>query len=123
MNKGVEILLKRMESNPEEFDYDGWLSKWAQIYTRYESVLTQEERDVFEAQRTKVLRERFEVEVMSKLLGVTPLTAKKELDEDDMKLIQQCIGDQMQTQMAKALDASFLESIEEKLDPTGGFVK
>lgn len=114
MNRGVEILLKRMESNPEEFDYDGWLSGWAKIYTRFEEVLTQEERDAITNKRKEVLRDRFEVEIMSKLLGVTAITARKELDEDDMALIRQCIGDPARPQ---------IEKIYEPLDPTGGFVK
>lgn len=70
MNKGVQILLARMDSNPEEFDYDGWLAKWSRLYDRYSECLTAEEREAIAAKRLEILREVFTNSVMGQLLGI-----------------------------------------------------
>jgi hypothetical protein len=76
MNKGVEILLSRMDSNPEEFDYDGWLANWSRLYDRYAECLTEEERAAVDNKRTEILRDTFTNSVMAKLLG-----AEREMKE------------------------------------------
>ena len=90
MNKGVEILLKRMESNPEEFDYDGWLANWSRLYDSYQDVLSPEERSAIETKRELILREKFTAEVMGKLLGVEQLY-HKEMSEKDNELVRKLL--------------------------------
>ena len=90
MLKGIEILLARMDSNPEEFDIDGWLANWSRIYDRYSDCLSEKEREAIQTKRTEVLRDKFNAEVMSKLLGVQPIAMRKELTDADKELLKLC---------------------------------
>jgi|LakMenEpi03Aug12_release.lakeMendotaPanAssembly.Ray.scaffolds.fasta_scaffold1636721_1 hypothetical protein len=80
MNKGIQILLERMKSNPEEFvpQYDGGTTKWNSVLSRYHSFLTKEEIEAFNtAQKkvvTEIMRERLTQEVMKELLDPNPYT-------------------------------------------------
>ena len=69
MNKGVELLLERMTTNPEEFDGSRVLLRWADLLTEHDVWL--------EAPERKVLRPRtFNKEVMRRLLTAYDLERK-----------------------------------------------
>lgn len=75
MNTGVEILLKRMETNPEDFDYQphiGGMSRWMRLvdHAIADEIVTQEEKDALNAGMKEVKRIRFTELVMKELAGV-----------------------------------------------------
>jgi hypothetical protein len=78
MNRGIEILLERMDSNPEEFvpDYDGGSTKWNALISRYHNFLTKEELEAFSNTQkiivTQAMRERLTQEVMKEILDPKP---------------------------------------------------
>lgn len=66
INKGVELLLERMKTNPEEF---GALGRWTRLLTEHDVFLGYPER--------KILRPRtFNKEVMRRLLTAYDLERK-----------------------------------------------
>ena len=80
MNTGVEILLKRMESNPEDFDYQpqyGSPSRWMRLADHACEIATTEERDALEAGLKEVRRVRFTELVMKELAGVEDETSEQ----------------------------------------------
>lgn len=70
MNKGVEILLARMESNPEEFairmNYGE--SQWSGLINTFKHCLDQEDIDALEAGAKRCNQEMFTRKVMEALL-------------------------------------------------------
>jgi hypothetical protein len=79
MNKGIEILLERMKSNPEEFvpEYEGGTTKWNSIMASYRGFLNKEELEVFDEAHKKMvfnhMQEKFTQVVMKELLDPKPL--------------------------------------------------
>ena len=63
MLAGVEILLERMKTNPEEF-VEGGLSKWSRVLDASWAILTEDERDALQAAINEAKREHFNGEVM-----------------------------------------------------------
>ena len=63
MLTGVEILLERMKTNPEEF-IEGGLSKWSRVIDRAWEVLGEEERTALQDGMRTAKREHFNGEVM-----------------------------------------------------------
>jgi hypothetical protein len=63
MLAGVEILLERMKTNPEEF-VEGGLSKWSRVLDASWAILTEDERDALQAGINEAKREHFNGEVM-----------------------------------------------------------
>jgi hypothetical protein len=68
MNKGVEILLERMKSNPEEFVGEGVYSKWSDLFSTYKDSLEPEDIQAFESARKALIQEHFTQAVMKELL-------------------------------------------------------
>ena len=68
MLTGVEILLERMKTNPEEF-IEGGLSKWSQVMNSAWDILTEQERKALEDGAKEAKREHFNGEVMRVLSG------------------------------------------------------
>lgn len=68
MLAGVEILLERMKTNPEEF-VDGGYSKWSRVLDRSWDILTEEEHKALKDAHTQAKREHFNGEVMRVLAG------------------------------------------------------
>lgn len=68
MLTGVEILLERMKTNPEEF-IEGGLSKWSQVMNNAWDILTEQERKALEDGAKEAKREHFNGEVMRVLSG------------------------------------------------------
>ena len=63
MLAGVEILLERMKTNPEEF-IEGGLSKWSRVMDAGWSVMTVEEQKALQDGMNEAKREHFNGEVM-----------------------------------------------------------
>lgn len=64
MNKGVEIMLARMDSNPEEFvGADGW----TRIYNDYKKFMSDEEQTAVITKLRELKMNQFEKEVLKKL--------------------------------------------------------
>ena len=72
MNEGVRMLIKRIESDPQEFD-EGSLSKWGLVLggfpERYRDILTKDEIEVIEAALKEAQRSNFTSLVMRVLTG------------------------------------------------------
>lgn len=69
MNKGIEILLERMKSNPEEFfEKEMEVSKWMVLVREYDDLLEPEDLQAFYGARKALLQEQFTKEVMEELL-------------------------------------------------------
>ncbi len=67
MNKGVAIILERMESHPEEFY--GEEKKWAFVYKEYfRDVMTETERGMLFEKLKQLRRNEFEARVIQTLL-------------------------------------------------------
>jgi len=63
MLTGVEILLERMKTNPEEF-IEGGVSKWSRVLDMSWAILAEDERDALQAGMIEAKREHFNGEVM-----------------------------------------------------------
>ena len=72
MNEGVRMLIKRIESDPQEFD-EGTLSKWGRVLggfpERYRDILTKDEIEAIEAKLKEAQRANFTSLVMRVLTG------------------------------------------------------
>lgn len=66
MLTGVEILLERMKTNPEEF-VEGGYSKWSRVLDAGWSVMTTEEQKALQDAMNEAKREHFNGEVMKVL--------------------------------------------------------
>lgn len=70
MNPGLEILIKRMETNPEEFldhpEVDKF-SRWNMIVREFEGVFTKEDLDAYNETRRQMLEKQFTETVLSML--------------------------------------------------------
>jgi hypothetical protein len=84
MLAGVEILLERMKTNPEEF-VEGGLSKWSRVLDMSWAVLAEDERDALQAGMIEAKREHFTGEVMRVLSGDVEETT----DTEDERLYKQ----------------------------------
>ena len=63
MLTGVEILLERMKTNPEEF-IEGGMSKWTRVLDAGWAIMTEDEREALQAGMIEAKREHFNGEVM-----------------------------------------------------------
>lgn len=72
MNEGVRMLVKRIESDPQEFRDDS-VNKWARVLggfpERYRDILTKDEIEVIEAKLKEAHRANFTSLVMRVLTG------------------------------------------------------
>jgi hypothetical protein len=66
MNKGVEILLARMESNPEEFN--GEINRWGDLLQYYKTYLNPDDANALNEGINKTIQQRFTEKVMKELL-------------------------------------------------------
>jgi hypothetical protein len=71
MNTGIQILIERMKTNPEE-----WAAmttrgrgKWEAVIVDYWDYLTEEDQNAYKAARNVLLQEQFTEVVMKKLAG------------------------------------------------------
>ena len=68
MLAGVEILLERMKTNPEEF-VEGDYSKWSRVMDTAWAVMTEDERTALQSALIEAKRDHFTGEVMRVLSG------------------------------------------------------
>lgn len=114
MNKGVEIVLARMDSNPEEF-YQG-SDKWKFIYTEYfRDAMTEAEKGMI-FDKLKVIRnEEFTRKVITTLLP----SDKKESDFGNAPIMHEGRAvkfNASDAQMARQLKMSPTEYLKYKKD-------
>lgn len=80
MNEGVRMLIKRIESDPQEFD-EGSLSKWGRVLggfpERYRDILTKDEIEVIEAALKEAQRSNFTSLVMRVLTGTDEVSIEQ----------------------------------------------
>ena len=88
MLTGLDILLARMKTNPEEFLKDNYVpyegesfgGKWSDLLDYAWRIGDQEERDALETARKEFYRDDFNERVMKRLAGEeTPVVAEKDL--------------------------------------------
>lgn len=65
VNEGVQILIKRMETHPEEFTKG---NRWTSLMAKYESILLDTDRILFNEKYNELRRAAFTAEVMKELL-------------------------------------------------------
>jgi hypothetical protein len=69
LHPGVELLLARMKSNPEEFyNASGNYGRWSRIMNAHIADLTDEERDACELGLRRIKMDKFHKDVMNELL-------------------------------------------------------
>lgn len=72
MNRGIELLLARMKSNPDEFEPSAYNvsagSKWDSLVHDWRYCLTEEELDTYKTALKEVHRELFTQKVMKHIL-------------------------------------------------------
>jgi 16S rRNA G1207 methylase RsmC len=74
MNRGIELLIARMKSNPDEFAPDDYVregglrNKWEQLVNNWRHCLTEEELKAFQDALKKAHRELFSQRVMKHIL-------------------------------------------------------
>lgn len=68
MNKGVEILLARMDSSPEEFVTGNKAGKWQHLIEKYEDYMTEEECKAVRTKYNELKMGKFTEAVMKELL-------------------------------------------------------
>jgi len=72
MNTGIQILIERMKTNPEEFlspQHDG-SAKWGNIVSTYWEFLSKEDQAAYQQARDAMIQDEFTEAVMKKLAGV-----------------------------------------------------
>ena len=69
MNKGVEILLARMDTNPEEF-YNG--GRWVDLFNQYKKFMSEDEVTAVMDKLKALKMEQFEQDVVKRLLMNDP---------------------------------------------------
>jgi hypothetical protein len=72
MNKGIEILLERMKTNPEDFRTKRNLevsNRWENLVYQYEDILEKEDVEKFKQAIRKLKQEFFTEDVMKELLN------------------------------------------------------
>ena len=109
MLTGVEILLERMKTNPEEF-IEGGATKWSRVLDSGWAVMTAEEQKALQDGLSEAKRERFNGEVMRVL-------AQGHDDEIENNLVPHSAiisSRSMVAQVKDALDKQFDEAYARK---------
>ncbi len=104
MHQAVELLLKRMESNPDEFTGDS-KDRWMRMIKRYEAFFSDEERKAISEKQNAIMMKEFHNEVMGELLyGEERRQQEREAQMEiaQMKMQSQILGLQAQSAMNAA---------------------
>lgn len=84
MNEGVRMLVKRIESDPQEFE-EGSFNKWGRVLggfpERYRDILTKDEIEVIEAKLKEAQRANFTSRVMRVLTGTDEYSVEQAYKE------------------------------------------
>lgn len=86
MHPAIELLLKRMESNPDEF-MDGHRrnNRWGRIMDKYDSFMSEDDRKVLKEKYTALQMDSMHKEIMAELLYGEE-ERQKELEFEQMSL-------------------------------------
>lgn len=68
MHPAVELLIKRMESNPEEFTRGIKSRKWETLIERYQAYMTKEDRNLVRGKYSEIQMKQCHKEIMAELL-------------------------------------------------------
>lgn len=104
MNEGVQILIERMKTHPEEFvpEYDGGVTKWGNAIGQYRTYLTAEDNkaldDAWKETVVLAMQEKFTQRVMEEL--VDPKSEKRQREQRDIVSAGQTHAQQMAIQQA-----------------------
>jgi hypothetical protein len=104
MHQAVELILKRMESNPDEFTGDS-KDRWMRMIKRYEAFFSDEERKAISEKQNAIMMREFHNEVMGELLyGEERRQQEREAQMEiaQMKMQSQILGLQAQSAMNAA---------------------
>ncbi len=104
MHQAVELVLKRMESNPDEFTGDS-RDRWMRMIKRYEAFFSDEERKAISEKQNAIMMKEFHNEVMGELLyGEERRQQEREsqMEIAQMKMQSQILGLQAQSAMNAA---------------------
>jgi hypothetical protein len=116
MNKGVEILLNRMDSNPEEFIGTGSRSKWRDYFTTYREYLNEEDVEAFETKLNTLIQDKFTEVIMKELLEDKPSDEGKSMGRHPI----QGTGLGGQTLRLSSVDPNGFQSVWSNPIPTIG---
>lgn len=109
MLAGVEILLERMKTNPEEF-VDGSHSKWSRVMSDGWDIFTEEERTALQNAHNEAKRERFNGEVMRVLSGDVEETTDDRYVKNLVKsatLTPSVLQQQIENTLSKQFDKAY----------------
>lgn len=112
MLAGVEILLERMKTNPEEF-IEGGMSKWSRVIDRAWEVLGEEERNALQDAIRSAKRDHFSGEVMRVLaqghdeLDLDPYLVKGKIPMQGDRPSKLITSQSMMNQATKILSDEF----------------
>jgi len=113
MLAGVEILLERMKTNPEEF-VEGEYSKWSRVMGEGWDLFTEEERTALQNAHNEAKRDHFTGEVMRVLSGDVeePTVAErfykqKHLMQGSAIISPQSMIDQVKDTLDKQFDEAY----------------
>lgn len=95
MNKGVEILLARMESHPEEFLRDS--DRWEHLFNHYKKYMTEDDKQAFWDKLCEIRTQEFTERVIKQLLE-----EKKEEKEYKLRSVQEIVEQGMSLAMKEA---------------------
>lgn len=104
MNEGVQILLERMKTHPEEFtpEYDGGVTKWGNAIGQYRTYLTAEDNkaldDAWKQAVGEEMQRRFTQAVMEELID--PKSEKSQWEQRDIVSAGQTHAQHMAIQQA-----------------------
>jgi hypothetical protein len=128
MLTGVEILLERMKTNPEEF-VEGGYSKWSSVMSSGWDIFTEEERTLLQNAHTQAKRDHFTGEVMRVLSGdVEELTVEerfykhKRLMQGSAIISPQSMIEQVKDTLDKQFDEAYARK-DQKMVQTASKLK
>jgi hypothetical protein len=104
VNEGVQILLERMKTHPEEFtpEYDGGVTKWGNAIGQYRTYLTAEDNkaldDAWKQAVGEEMQRRFTQAVMEELID--PKSEKSQWEQRDIVSAGQTHAQHMAIQQA-----------------------
>jgi hypothetical protein len=114
MLAGVEILLERMKTNPEEF-VEGGYSKWSRVMGDGWDIFTEEERTALQNAHKEAKRDHFNGEVMRVLAGDVEETTDTE-DERLYKGKRLMQGTSPSILTANTLHKQIKDTLEKQFD-------
>jgi hypothetical protein len=94
MHQAVELILKRMESNPDEFTGDS-KDRWMRMIKRYEAFFSDEERKAILEKQNVIMMKEFHNEVMGELLYGEERRQQEREAQTQMEMAQMKMQSQM----------------------------